>query len=73
MNPCLGKPSGGVRTICKTAMLYRIMCRIDQTIKEWELNNKQDYDSAGKGSSALGSALFRNLYAEVSYWNKESP
>ena len=67
LNPCLGKPAGGLRTICKTPMLYRMQCRTDQTIKEWELRNLQPYDSACKNSSSA-KALLRNLTAEVAMW-----
>ena len=35
LNSCLGKPNKDIRTICKTPMMYRLRCRIDQTIKDW--------------------------------------
>ena len=67
LNPCLGKPNGTCRTICKTAMLYRMMCRMDNTVKQWEAHVRQPFDSAGKGSSALESALIRNILAELAH------
>ena len=48
-----------------------MMCRIDNTVKEWEAEVRQPYDSAGKGSSALESALIRNMLAELAHWNNE--
>jgi len=68
LNPCLGKPSGGCRTICKTPMLYRMVCRSDDKVKKWEVQNTQTYDAATPGSSALTAALLRNLRAEVAGW-----
>ena len=52
-------------------MMYRMMCRIDNTVKDWEAQVKQPYDSAGKGSSALEPALIRNMRAEIAHWNNE--
>ena len=68
LNPLLGKPNFGCRTICKTPMLYRMCLRADDEINEWEDNNKQKYDKATKKSSALLAALWRNLMAELAYW-----
>ena len=47
---------GDCRTVCKTPMLYRMACRADNTVRQWEDNNLQSYDSATKGSSALLAA-----------------
>ena len=68
LHSCLGKPSNDIRTICKTPMLYRMMCRIDRSIKNWEKLHAQSYDSANAGSSAARSALFRNLSSEIAMW-----
>ncbi len=65
LNPCLGKPKGDCRTVCKTPMLYRMWCRANKSVKEWEQNNTQPYDTATIGSSALTAALCRNLQMEV--------
>ena len=37
LNPCLGKPDGGIRTICKTPMTYRIACRARKEVAQWEI------------------------------------
>ena len=42
--------------------------RADQQVRQWELDNKQSYDTASVGSSALLAALSRNLAAEVAHW-----
>ena len=42
-------------------------------IREWELANMEDYDTARVGGSALHAALKRNLNAEVSHWQKQCP
>ena len=34
LNPLLGKPNGGTRTICLTPMLYRMGCRAESQKKE---------------------------------------
>ena len=68
LHPCLGKPNGDCRTICKSPMLYRMFMRTDKKIREWEINNMEDYDSARIGGSALHAALKRNLRAEVAFW-----
>ena len=71
LNPVLGKPSElgqppGIRTICKTPMLYRIAARCDKTVAEWESKHTASYDTSGKGCSALQAALLRASLAEVS-------
>ena len=68
LNACLGKPNGGIRTVSKTPMLYRIACRSDFSITHWESDNIQSYDSACKGSSSLQSAIARNFQAELAHW-----
>jgi hypothetical protein len=70
LNPLLGKQVG-CRTICKTPMLYRMTLRADEEVTNWEKENKQDYDKATTGSSALHAALWRNLMAEVAHWRGE--
>ena len=65
LNPCLGKPSGDCRTICKTPMLYRLFLRDNVSVREWEISHKKPYDTASIGSSALIAALLRNLQMEV--------
>ena len=68
LNPLLGKPNNSCRTICKTPVLYRMTLRADDSVREWELANRQAYDKATVGSSALLAALRRNLVAEVAVW-----
>ena len=66
LNPLLGKPSGGTRTICLTPMLYRQTCRTQAfQIKHWEKEHVEDFDMARPGSSALNAALVRNVLAGV--------
>ena len=73
LNPCLGKPNGGVRTISKTPMLYRMMSRcVFDSVVDWEQKHKQhSFDTAARGSSALAAALFRNTLSEMAYFNGE--
>ena len=68
LNPLLGKPNNSCRTICKTPVLYRMTLRADNSVKEWEIANRQTYDKATVGSSALLAALKRNLVAEIAVW-----
>jgi hypothetical protein len=60
----LGKEVGS-RTVCKSPMLDRISCRIDKSVAEWELQYTGDFDTCGKGKSALLAALVRNVRAET--------
>jgi len=53
LNAMLGKPSGGTRTVCKTPMLYRITLRSRNEVAHWEEEHMGEYDTAGKGKSAL--------------------
>ena len=69
LQACLGKPSGGERTVSKTPFLYRMACRVDHSVAKWEEVNNISFDSAGKGRGALGSALLRGLRAEVAVVN----
>ena len=39
--------------------------RSERHVRQWELNNLHEYDTACPGSSALYAALRRNLEAEV--------
>jgi hypothetical protein len=68
LNALLGRPSGYSRTICKTRMLYRIMCRADSDVRKWELDSARDFDTARVKSSALLAALRRNLHSEICFW-----
>ena len=61
----LGKPSGDLRTIAKTAMWSRGLCRSDSTVACWEVEHIAHFDTAGKGKSALVALSVRNLKAEV--------
>ena len=65
LHPCLGKSNGGVRTICLTPMIYRMVLRAIGGIKQWESTYTQDYDKAKTGSSALLVAVARGLRAEI--------
>ncbi len=64
LNPLLGKIKGR-RTICKTPMLYRALCRHINTIDAWDTSNRYLHDTAQKGYSAQLAALMRNLCAEI--------
>jgi len=66
LNPILGKPSGGTRTICKTPMLYRISLRSRKEVANWEEEMTAEFDTSGKGKSALVAAAYRGLEAEIS-------
>jgi hypothetical protein len=68
LNALLGKPGNGCRTVCKTPVLYRMILRIDETVRKCKIENAQAYDTAKVGSSALLAALKRNLKAEVAKW-----
>ena len=68
LNALLGKPGNGCRTVCKTPVLYRMILRVDESVRKWEIENAQAYDTAQVGSSALLAALKRNLKAEVAKW-----
>ena len=45
-----------------------MILRVDETVRKWEIENAQPYDTATVGSSALLAALRRNLKAEVAKW-----
>ena len=64
LHPLLGKPKGR-RTIVKTPMLYRGLCRSLGGIDSWDEQSKYEHDSAQKGNSALAAALLRNVAAEA--------
>ncbi len=61
LNALIGKPNKECRTVAKTPMLYRMALRADTAVRQWEIDNKQSYDTATIGSSALRAALARNL------------
>jgi len=71
LNPILGKPSSGTRTICKTPMLYRISLRARKEVADWEHYMTADFDTSGKGKSALVAAAYRGLEAEVYKYTEE--
>ena len=72
LHPCLGKPNNGARTICKTPMIFRNQSRVlFHDVVKWELDNPRDYDSAQRGSSALQSALYKSLMAEMAHFNHQ--
>ena len=71
LNPLLGKPNNTCRTVCKTPVTYRMTLRANTSVREWEVENKQEYDTATIGSSALMAALKRNLRAELAFWLSE--
>ena len=71
LNAMLGKPQGGTRTICKTPMLYRIACRSRNEVAEWEEIDTGDFDTSGKGKSALMAAAYRGLEAEIYSYTEE--
>ena len=48
--------------------MYRMTLRGNASVREWELENIQDYDKATVGASALLAALRRNLRAELAFW-----
>ena len=64
LHPLLGKLKGR-RTICKTPMTYRAMCRHNESIDAWDISHLYPHDTAQKGSSALLADLKRNIDAEV--------
>lgn len=67
----LGKPGGGSRTISKTPVLYRMSLRGRHEVEEWEEDYTGDFDTAGKGKSALLAAAYRSLEAEVYNYTEE--
>ena len=71
LNALLGKPNGGVRTVTKTPVTYRMDMRADKSVQDWENRNNSPYDKATKGSSALSAALIRNVRAEVAHYNDD--
>jgi len=71
LNPVLGKPSGGTRTVYKTPMTYRISLRARTDVAEWEEQMEQPFDTSGKGKSALMAAAYRGLQAEIYNYTEE--
>ena len=66
LNPCLGKKTGGHRTITKTPMLYRTFCLATKgVIKLWENSFTKSFDDSHKGYSALDAAQYRSFRSEV--------
>ena len=72
LNACLGKPSGGLRTISKLPMTNRLYNKVSNNVVNWEkqiiANACGPYETAQKGCSALDAALYRNVVAEIAYW-----
>lgn len=71
LNAMLGKPGGGARTVCKKPMLYRLSLRARGDVADWEEILTGDFDTAGKGKSALVAAAYRNLEAEFFSYTEE--
>lgn len=71
LNAMLGKPSEATRTVCKTPMLYRITLRSRNNVAEWEDEETGDFDTPGKGKSALIAAAYRGLQAEIYKYTDE--
>ena len=69
LNALLGKPSLhddiNARTISKTPMLYRILCRCDDKVADWSAQQKMKHDTSSEGRSALAAALYRAVRAEI--------
>ena len=63
LHPLLGKPIGR-RTVCKTPMLYRSLCRFFDQLDSWDKNNPYPHDTAQTGNSAIFAAAVRNVLAE---------
>ena len=64
LNPLLGKPKGH-RTICKTPMLYRFVCKSMQQISTWSNDCHSTHDACVKGSSAHIAAAVRSTLNEA--------
>ena len=67
----LGKPGGGSRTISKTPVLYRMSLRGRHEVEDWEEDYTGEFDTAGKGKSALLAAAYRSIEAEVYNYTEE--
>ena len=66
INPELGKPGGGERTISLTPKIYRLWTKTRKMVLSgWQNDNAAHYNAAKKGSSALKAAAWRALFAEV--------
>ena len=60
------KPAGGERPIGLTAMLYRLIMRLEKMLlAEWDEKFAGFWDDAVKGSSPLRAAILRSLRVEV--------
>ena len=60
------KESGGERPIALTAMLYRLVMKLNKShITHWDAEKAEFWDTALKGSSCLRAALCRALKVEV--------
>ena len=67
----LGKPGGGSRTISKTPVLYRMSLRGRHEVEDCEEDYTGEFDTAGKGKSALLAAAYRSIEAEVYNYTEE--
>ena len=77
LNACLGKPSGGLRTISKLPMTNRLYNKVSNNVVNWEkqiiANACGPYETAKKGCSALDAALYRNVvksWQMLIYWKR---
>ena len=60
------KESGGERPIALTAMLYRLVMKLNKSnMTPWDADKAEFWDTALKGSSCLRAALCRALKVEV--------
>ena len=60
------KESGGERPVALTAMLYRLVMKLNKSnITQWDADKAEFWDTALKGSSCLRAALCRALKVEV--------
>ena len=73
LNSLLGKPQKDphkveCRTICKTPMLYRLAALCESDVDTWAdnfIHMNLDYDTSGKGKSALRASICRGALAEI--------
>ena len=61
----LAKPGVGSRSISKTPVLYRLSLRVRHEVPNWETNMTGDFDTAGKGRSALIAAVYSYTAEQV--------
>ena len=66
LNACLGKKEG-MRTITLTSLLYSVWNRSQEQVRDWEINNMDEFDTCKPGRSALRAALGRGMQAELAH------